>query len=49
MQEEFAAERNSRLKDYTRMEQKMSAKVQEGLRSEQHARQQAQNEIRTQE
>ena len=42
MQQEFAPERNSRHKDYTMMEQKISAKMEEGLRNEQQARQQAQ-------
>ena len=45
MQEEFAAEKDSRREDYTKMERKMSAKMEEGFRSEQQARQQAQNEI----
>ena len=45
MQETFATERNTRLGGYTKMVQKMSGKLEEGLRSEQQARQQAQNEI----
>ena len=45
MQEEFAAERNSRHEEHRKMEQKISAKMEESLRSERQARQLAQNEI----
>ena len=38
-------EEQSRRKDCTMMEQKMPAKMEQGLRNEQQARQQAQNEI----
>ena len=45
MQDGFAAERIRRKEDYKNMEEMMSAKMQEGFRSEQQARRQAQNEI----
>ena len=46
MQEGFATESHRRQKDYRNMENTMTAKMEEGFRSEQLARQQAQNEIK---
>ena len=45
MHEELASERRNRHEDFAKMEQKMSDKVEEGVKSEQLARQQAQKEI----
>ena len=45
MQDGFAAERIRRQEDYKNMEGRLSAKMAESFRSEQQARQQAQNEI----
>ena len=38
MHEEFASERRNRHQDFAKMEQKMSDKMEEGLRSEELAR-----------
>ena len=45
MQDRFAAERVRRQEEYKNMEENMSAKMAEGFRNEQQARQQAQIEI----
>ena len=45
MQDGFAAENRRRQEDYTKMEEAMTAKMEEGLRNEQQARQQAQNDV----
>ena len=44
MHEEFALERRNRHQDFAKMDQKMSDKMEEVVKSEQLARQQAQNE-----
>ena len=45
MQDGFSAESRRRQEDYTKMEEAMTAKMEEGFRNEQQARQHAQKEI----
>ena len=44
-QQDFDIERQKRRDDYNNMEKTMTAKMEEGFRNEQQARQQAQKEI----